>query len=397
VKERSIFRSAALAVGLIPALLACERPPVEAVQGDYRGLGVEQVSNPRAEQAKLAANQVPETIPPVEGRGPLASEIYQNVQVLGDLHVNQFARVMDAMTQWVSPEQGCDYCHGSNLASDDKYTKVVSRRMLQMTQYINQDWKQHVGATGVTCYTCHRGQNIPADYWVMDPGVHGAPGQLGQKAGQNMPASTVGGTSLPHDPFSPFLSGDQDIRIQSDDALPAGNRRSIKQAEWTYGLMMHLSTSLGVNCTYCHNSRAFKSWEQSSPRRVVAWNAIRMVRDLNQDYMTPLASVFPAHRKGPLGDTFKINCATCHQGLPKPLMGVSMAKDYPSLQKITTSTAAGGASGMAPATPGASEPAARSGDAAQPPASDEGAAPEPPTEGAMAPPASDGPEGPGPA
>jgi len=35
--------------------------------------------------------------------------------------------------------------------------------------------------------------------------------------------------------------------------LPSGNRSSIKQTEWTYSLMIHMSESLGVNCTYCHN------------------------------------------------------------------------------------------------------------------------------------------------
>jgi photosynthetic reaction center cytochrome c subunit len=33
-----------------------------------------------------------------------------------------------------------------------------------------------------------------------------------------------------------------------------------------------------------------------------------------------------------LGDVAKVNCATCHQGLFKPLYGASMAKDYPELQ-----------------------------------------------------------------
>ena len=32
-----------------------------------------------------------------------------------------------------------------------------------------------------------------------------------------------------------------------------------------------------------------------------------------------------------LGDVAKVNCATCHQGVFKPLYGVSMAKDYPEL------------------------------------------------------------------
>ena len=52
--------------------------------------------------------------------------------------------------------------------------------------------------------------------------------------------------------------------------------------------------------------------------------------------MNPLAPVFPAYRKGPEGDVAKVNCATCHQGVYKPLFGVSMAKDFPELQKVSS-------------------------------------------------------------
>jgi photosynthetic reaction center cytochrome c subunit len=57
-----------------------------------------------------------------------------------------------------------------------------------------------------------------------------------------------------------------------------------------------------------------------------------MARDLNNNYLEPLKTVFPAHRLGVLGDVAKVNCATCHQGVFKPLYGASMAKYYPELQ-----------------------------------------------------------------
>ena len=92
--------------------------------------------------------------------------------------------------------------------------------------------------------------------------------------------------------------------------------------------MIHMSTGLGVNCTFCHNSRAFSSWEESTPQRATAWYGIRMARELNNSFMTPLQSTFPAHRLGPEGDVAKVGCTTCHQGVNKPLYGVSMLKDY---------------------------------------------------------------------
>ena len=115
-------------------------------------------------------------------------------------------------------------------------------------------------------------------------------------------------------------------------ALPGTDPHSIKETEWTYALMVHFSQSLGVNCTYCHNSRAFGDWSQSTPQRVVAWHGIKMVRDLNNAYMGSLQDVFPRVRRGPEDDVAKINCATCHQGVYKPLYGVSMVTTFPELK-----------------------------------------------------------------
>eukprot|EP01037_Dinobryon_pediforme_P027872 gene27872-30922_t len=147
------------------------RPPVLTSQNGYRGTGMDQVRTASAERELKAANALPDAIDPASAEGDRATAIYQNVQVLTDLSAEQFNRVMLAMTQWVAPEQGCAYCHSTeNLADDSLYTKKVARRMLQMTRHINQDWQPHVAATGVTCYTCHRGQPVPANIWFDNPG-----------------------------------------------------------------------------------------------------------------------------------------------------------------------------------------------------------------------------------
>jgi photosynthetic reaction center cytochrome c subunit len=321
------------ALGLLGILSGCERPPVETVQGGYRGVGMQQIINPRSDAAKAAQNAVPAALPPAPADGPLASSVYQNIQVLKDLNVAQFTRVMLAITQWVAPpDQSCNYCHTSNMAADDRYTKVVARRMLQMVRHINSDWKDHVGTTGVTCYTCHRGNAVPQNVWFTNPGESSATGLIAGNAGKNKPAAAVGLTALPYDPFTMFLLGDRNIRVISNDALPGGNRSSIKQTDATYALMMHISKSLGVNCDYCHNTRSFAVWDASTPKRSTAWYGIRLARDLNNDYLLPLTGTFPEHRLGVLGDVAKVNCATCHQGVFKPLYGESMAKDYPELQ-----------------------------------------------------------------
>jgi outer membrane protein OmpA-like peptidoglycan-associated protein len=159
----------------------------------------------------------------------------------------------------------------------------------------------------------------------------------GNKAGQNTAGMrTVGNAALPFDPLTPFLEGDTQVSIQGTTALPSDNRNSIKKTEWTYALMMYMSNSLGVNCTYCHQTRAMGVWEQSTPQRVTAWHGIRMVRDLNGDYLNPLKTLYPPERLGPTGDAPKVACDTCHKGAFKPLLGVSMLGDYPELAGYRT-------------------------------------------------------------
>jgi photosynthetic reaction center cytochrome c subunit len=309
-----------------------ERPPVQTGQGGYRGTGMDENYNPRTLAALHEANALPATLPPLGASGPPASAVYKNVQVLGGLSVGQFTRLMASITTWVAPKQGCAYCHDTkNMAADTLYTKVVSRRMLQMVQHINADWKPHVAATGVTCYTCHRGQPVPAQIWFNEAGPEHASGMAEAYFGKNQAAGSVNDSSLPYDPFTPYLEHATPIRVQASTALPTGDQQTIKDTEATYGLMMHISQSLGVNCTFCHNSRDFGDWSQSTPQRVTAWYGIRMVRDLNNEYLNKLHDVFPPNRLGPLGDGPKVNCATCHQGVYKPLFGASMLAGFPEL------------------------------------------------------------------
>lgn len=312
-----------------------ERPPIESVQRGYRGTGMVHVANPRTEAVKAEANQAPESIPRVapEPGAPLAKDVYKNVKVLGDLDVGNFTRLMAAMTQWVAPEQGCNYCHkDGNFEDETLYTKHVARRMLQMTQTVNSKWQSHVGAAGVTCYTCHHGQPVPSRIWFKDPEPLAGGVFAGWRYGQNAPAKTVALASLPKDPFSVYLKGNGEIRVGSSKVLPSDHVASIQHTEWTYGLMMHFADSLGVNCTFCHNTHNFSSWEDAPTPRGTAWHGIRMVRALNNDYLEPLAPTYPKSLLGPAGDAPKAHCATCHQGLNKPLNGAAMAVNYPELQ-----------------------------------------------------------------
>lgn len=353
------------AAGLaLVALAGCgERPPIESKQLGYRGTGMEQNINPRIEAVKLAANQAPPSADAASTDGVRAGQVYQNVQVLGHLSVAEFSRHMNAITQWVSPQEGCAYCHvGENFADDGKYTKIVARRMIQMTQHVNQDWKNHVGETGVTCYTCHRGKPVPENVWYKPADRKYTENSLmGDLAGQNYASSSVGLSSLPFDPFTPYLLQDKQIRLNGNEALKftgaAANNTSTKQAEHTYALMIHMSQGLGVNCTACHNTRNWQEWTNAPPQRVTAWYGIRLARDLNNAYIVPLTEIFPANRKGVHGDVAKVNCATCHQGVQKPLYGAAMAKNHPELLVASPSAEAASAPAAAASAVVAGAPA----------------------------------------
>ena len=326
----------ALILAASTLLAGCERPPVDSVQRGFRGTGMEVVYNPRILEAQAALNTAPEALPEADKGGPRASQVYKNVKVLGNLSVGEFNRLMVAYTQWIAPEQGCAYCHNvANFADDSLYTKVVARRMTEMTKHLNAAWTSHVAQTGVTCQTCHRGQPVPNQIWFRPDESKLAKGLLGQRNGQNEPAPSVGLSSLPKDPFTAYFLQESRIRQISQTALPQGingNGSSTQATEATYGLMMHMSKGLGVNCTYCHNSRNFSNWAESPPQRTVAWHGIAMVRELNKEFIVPLTPAFPANRLGPMGDIGKVNCATCHQGAYKPLYGEPMARSWPELQ-----------------------------------------------------------------
>jgi photosynthetic reaction center cytochrome c subunit len=291
-------------------LSGCDLGGKTSVQRGYRGTGMEMLVDDSEHEAKLAVIDIPEPLPPSPppSAGPLP---WKNVQVLNDISVAELNRTMIAFTNWVAGTGNCAYCHNLRDLSADTtetgapiYTKLVARRMIQMNRQVNGQYSQHVANTGVTCYTCHRGKPLPPGLWFY-----------GKET----------------DYLRHYLDRDG-ARVVTQAVAPSNaNRSSVKQTEWTYALMISQSTSLGVGCTYCHNSRQFSSWEQSPPQRVVAYHGILMLRDLNQNYLSPLQTVFPAARLGPMGDAPKAQCSTCHQGAYKPLYAAQMVKDYPAL------------------------------------------------------------------
>ncbi|TPW29593.1 photosynthetic reaction center cytochrome PufC [Pararhizobium mangrovi] len=284
----------------------------------------------------LPYSSVPKSLPAAASGGPSAGEAYQNVKVLGDVSKAEFDRTMKAITAWVAPDKGCNFCHvsSSNYASDDVYTKIVARQMLAMTRTINADWQNHVGQTGVTCYTCHRGQNMPPYHWYeqADDDSTGLLGRIPSAENFHYNAQTIR-DFFPTAPDEMWLLQDESTNAQSMTPMAGdGTHMSLHDTEHLYILMMQMADGIGVNCTYCHNSRAFADWSQSTPFRLIGWYGMQLARALNTKFVQPLATVIPKSQLGHLGDPAKIDCATCHIGKPRPLDGANMLADYPALQ-----------------------------------------------------------------
>ncbi len=318
---------------IVPRQLG-EIAPTDAVQTGYRGTGMAVVDF-EADTATLASlNVLPEVLeePYVpEPDEELAGDIYENVQLLGHLTDANFNRLMLAITEWVSPEQGCAYCHGEegNFASDEYYAKNVARKMIQMVWAINEDWDVHVAQTGVTCYTCHRGNNVPNNVWYSPVPNNRWAGP--SAAMQNRPTEVNYSTGLPIDALQTYLlENEQPVGVNGYGPRdPSG--ASIYHTYQTFALMLHFSNSLGVNCTYCHNTRGMADLDGVTPAWATAQVGRAMVQEINQEYVVGLGELLPPYRLGPLGDAAKVNCTTCHQGAAKPLLGQSMLATWPEL------------------------------------------------------------------
>ncbi|MBI1403513.1 MAG: photosynthetic reaction center cytochrome c subunit [Porphyrobacter sp.] len=303
--------------------------PIESREWGWRGIAMNTFTSKRTRTYPW--NVVPPAIPPYDPSGEPASATYENVQVLGELDSARFDHLMASLTQWVAPEQGCNYCHvtGESFASDALYTKRVARQMLLMTRDINAN-SRHVGTTGVTCYTCHRGNPVPRFTWFK--AAESRP-PMGGDVGMPPPWVRTAENMrdfLPRRPFEDYLLDDKPI-TGSQARRWHGKVADLGKLEDIYILMMQMSDGMGVNCNFCHNSRAFNDWSQSTPKRINAWYGIRMTRALNNNYLTPLETLLPRKRLGPQGDVPKADCATCHQRQAKPLGGAAMAHAYAGL------------------------------------------------------------------
>jgi photosynthetic reaction center cytochrome c subunit len=325
--------AAAVAYMAIPRQLGRIEPTV-TVQTGFRGTGMNIPEFVADVEEQVAANALPDNLggPVVPQSGD--ATVGEAGGALGHLTEANYDRLVTAMRGWV----------GQPLifTGEDNYQTSVAERMLAMTWAINDEWSAHVGATGVTCYTCHRGNQVPLNVWFLPEPNSTWAGPYARYQNNTIPAAASVGTgmvsnystALPVDALAAyFLDPASQVNVHgytSRDEDGSSNA-SIYKTYQTYNLMMHFSSSLGVNCTYCHNTRAPADPGGYTPQWATAQLGRQMVIDINLNHIEPTRELLPEARLGPLGDVAKVNCTTCHQGAAKPMLGQPMLPDWPEL------------------------------------------------------------------
>ncbi len=95
---------------------------------------------------------------PTSQDGPLAEQVYKNIQVFKGQPASDLIPSMQFMAASLHME--CDDCHDPQDMAKDTRTKETARRMILMQRQINNE---HFNSRNeVTCFTCHGGEEHPA-------------------------------------------------------------------------------------------------------------------------------------------------------------------------------------------------------------------------------------------
>lgn len=290
-----------------------------------------------------------------------------NVQVLTGM---SSAQIWTYMQQYVSGGLGvgCQYCHNlNNFASDEYPQKIAARNMLYLVSDVNAEfivdlpnWKGNY----VQCATCHNNQpngmeavsdqfvkSIPPIPVTVDPlDANGQP--ITDPAAK--PAELQGLVNLqdsvlyyvynylvwrPYDPADPE-SGRGSLALTYEEG------RTQDQVTINQNVMNHMSWSLGVGCTYCHNSRNFVAYEtdpagnlanpQYAYNKLKAQRMLQLTTWLQANWTSYGATAYPAIPSSLEGGASELSyrliegqyynvpgCYTCHQGNAVPKAAVN--------------------------------------------------------------------------
>jgi hypothetical protein len=100
----------------------------------------------------------------VGGMSGAALADFKNLQVLPKtMSKDDLKQYMKAQAKALGVE--CDFCHDvPDMASDKNDKKLIARKMIQMTNDINDKWMKGLkdaDKNKVGCATCHQGHELP--------------------------------------------------------------------------------------------------------------------------------------------------------------------------------------------------------------------------------------------
>ena len=184
-------------------------------------------------------------------QGPNAEKKYRNIQVLNGVPAKNVNSIMRAFNRALGVE--CVACHVQDKWDDESKPQfAIARKMFQMMKALNEN--QLAGTGGVSCWSCHAGQNKPS--------------------------------RLPR----PLL--DQELARWPTEL--ASTPESLKLTMSVYNVTLH------VDCNYCHVPSDWKSSDKI---------AYKMVSRMNSMFR-----VFPQYMPA----TARTQCWMCHKGSTEP-------------------------------------------------------------------------------
>lgn len=226
----------------------------------------------------------------------------QNVKVLTGMTTTE---IWTFMTSYMAGglQVDCTYCHDINNfaaegAAEIGDEEVATRKdtallHLEMVADLNQNWitqlaevetKQPSGAQ-IICATCHLGDPLPVS-WPDE--LHALPNDF----------------RLPLDDLDVLLLAGKQDQISLD---------TVQNNQHT---MFHISDSLGVGCTHCHNSRYFPDWDQ--PAKYYALTMLEMNQHILNVYSETMNDQEPS-------------CYLCHYNQVRPPGAVKAASSLPAV------------------------------------------------------------------
>jgi len=101
------------------------------------------------------------------GAAGVARADFKNLQVLPKtMSKDDLKAYMKAQSKALGVE--CDFCHDvPDMASDKNEKKIVARKMIQMTNEVNEKWlkgMKDAEKNKVGCGTCHQGHEVPPKF-----------------------------------------------------------------------------------------------------------------------------------------------------------------------------------------------------------------------------------------